>query len=57
MHTAPGHGSTALGDQDLVATDSDFQSFLQVQMTILGIERHGHPGSQLCMTDSLCHIT
>lgn len=56
-HTAPGHGSTALGDLVLVATESDFQTFLQVPMTILGIEGHGHPGSQLCMTDSVLSIS
>lgn len=57
MHTAPRHGNTAQSDLALVATESDFQTVLQVQMTILGTERHGHPGSQLCMTDSVLSIS
>lgn len=43
----------ALTDLVLAATESDFQTFLQIQMIILGTEGHGHPGSQLCMTASV----
>lgn len=37
----------ALGDLVLVATENYFQTFLQIQMTTSGTERHGHPASQL----------
>lgn len=57
-NTAPGHGSTAVGDLVWLAkSNENFQIFLQVHMTVLGIERHGHPGSQLCMTDSVLSIS
>lgn len=46
-----------LEDLVLVATESDFQTFLQIQMTILEAEGHEHPGSQLCATDSVLSIS
>lgn len=51
-------GFVALRDPVLVATERDFQTFQQIQMIILGMEGHGHPGPS-CVglrVSSLSHI-